>query len=70
MFSDFGVVDHSGGITSIGSGYCYALGSLHTSANGGFTPKERILLALEATAEFCPTVREPFRVFMNTKEVL
>jgi ATP-dependent protease HslVU (ClpYQ) peptidase subunit len=70
MLSDFGVIEIGKVGSVVGSGYAYALGSLHATARKKCLPKERVILALEAAAEFCPTVREPFRVFKNDEEVL
>lgn len=52
---------------SIGSGGEYALGSLHKS-DPNTSPEKTLLDALQASAEFCPTVRGPFD-FVNTMDL-
>jgi len=44
---------------AIGSGSAWALGALY--ATGDMPPRDRIKLALEATAAHCATVRRPWR---------
>jgi len=48
--------------TAIGSGSCYAFGSLHTTEKmkDDFTPLMRLELALEAAEEFSTSTRRPF----------
>jgi ATP-dependent protease HslVU (ClpYQ) peptidase subunit len=45
---------------AVGSGQEYALGSLYSTAH--LPPEERVRVALEAAAEFSPTVAGPFDV--------
>lgn len=45
---------------SLGSGSKFALGSLHTTSTLDISPKERLRLALEASAAYSMTVGKPF----------
>jgi ATP-dependent protease HslVU (ClpYQ) peptidase subunit len=57
---DFQVAEHIDNYSSIGCGSNFALGSLHTSNNEMYSPKERVLLALEAATYLSPFVIAPF----------
>ncbi len=45
-----------------GNGFLPAIGSLYTTENMKMTPRERIILALEASEKFINTVERPFVV--------
>jgi ATP-dependent protease HslVU (ClpYQ) peptidase subunit len=53
---DFSVLEPEAKFTSIGSGFTYALGSLHTTSNMYMSPQNRVQLALEAASVYSPTV--------------
>ncbi|NKF21530.1 hypothetical protein [Solimonas marina] len=61
LSGDFAVVEQPIGYAAIGSGGAYALGALHATARRGLNPRPRLDAALKAAAEFCATVRGPFR---------
>ena len=68
--ADLGVLEPSAGYDAIGSGTDVAMGSLHTTDGADIPPKDRILAALQATAEFTALVRPPFtfeRVVYRTR---
>ena len=50
------------GVYAIGSGVEFALGSLYTSRNDWFSPKERVRMALESAAYYCQSVSDPFTI--------
>ena len=58
---DYQVNETINGMDACGSGEKYALGALHATEETQLNPFQRIDAALEAAAEFCPTVRPPFR---------
>lgn len=58
--SDFQVAKSANGYTAIGCGDDLALGVLHTTRRGAWTPEERAQLALEAAAHHNGGVRAPF----------
>lgn len=58
--SVLGVTEPSGGYFASGSAGDVALGSLATTQNTGIPPKERLQLALEASAKHHCFVAEPF----------
>ena len=58
--NDFSVLNVPDYGTSVGSGENAARGSLHTSRELTWTPKERLSAALEAAVEVVPSVRGPF----------
>lgn len=58
--SDYSFTRCRSGEYAIGSGMEYAFGALH--ATRGDEPKARVLAALEAAAERCPTVGGPFDI--------
>ncbi len=49
--------------TAIWSGSLFAFGSLHSTENLKIPPQERILLALEAAANFDVSTGPPFNIF-------
>jgi ATP-dependent protease HslVU (ClpYQ) peptidase subunit len=53
---DFSVLEPQAKFTSIGSGFTYALGSLHTTTNMILSPQHRVELALNAASIYSPTV--------------
>lgn len=65
IHSDFQVFETESGFDAIGSGSDYAIGSMFTSVNFNLPTKERVKLALEASAANCPTVGKPFN-FIET----
>lgn len=58
MQSDYSFIRDTAGEYAVGSGEDFALGSLH--ATRGQEPRTRVLAALEAAAERCPSVGGPF----------
>jgi len=58
--SDYSFTRCRSGEYAIGSGDEYAFGALHATRGGD--PKGRVLTALEAAAERCPTVAGPFDI--------
>ena len=58
--SDYSITRCARRIYAVGSGQEYALGSLHSTAH--LPPEERVRVALEAAAEFSPTVAGPFDI--------
>jgi len=63
VLSDFQVNPvNSIGYTAIGSGSGFAVGSLFTSADGDFTPEQRLYLALEAAAQFSGACGPPYKI--------
>lgn len=62
--TDYQVGKNSCKYAAVGSGYSYALGALHTLVTPelNFDPTQALYLALEASAEFCNSVRGPFMV--------
>lgn len=61
--ADFQTAVVASGYAAIGSGFSFALGSLYSTIH--LPARERLRVALEAAAEFCPTVRAPFH-FIET----
>lgn len=59
--TDLSVVEE-GDYLAIGAGEDYALGSLHTTGRRNYKPRERVLLALKASADLCPMVKGPFKI--------
>ena len=62
--SDYQVAEYDEGYISCGSGMELALGALHITPN--LKPRERLRLALEASAHHNPFVRPPFTIGANT----
>lgn len=60
--SDYQVARVRQGYHACGCGDDLALGSLHTTAQLGLRPEERIEMALSAAAEFSAGVRGPFSI--------
>lgn len=60
--SDYQVGRHLDGYAACGSGEYFAMGSLHTTADYDFTPRQRVALALEAAARHSPFVGAPFTI--------
>jgi hypothetical protein len=59
---EYQVVESQAGYHACGSGRPLALGSLFTSGSIGWEPDKRILLALDAAAEFTGYVRGPHTI--------
>lgn len=60
---DFAVIEVDDAFTAIGSGEDYALGALAALKDAPeLNIKEIIRYALEITARYCPSVREPFTI--------
>jgi ATP-dependent protease HslVU (ClpYQ) peptidase subunit len=59
--ADYQVNTPKNGIASVGAGYEYALGSLHSTE--GLKPIERVTKALNAASYYSPFVRLPFVAF-------
>lgn len=66
--TDFQAQRATCGWAAIGSGADIALGSLHTSARRGMSPKERVMAALRASEAHNAHVRRPFHVIRLDKE--
>lgn len=60
--SDYQVNETINGMDACGAGEEYALGALYATRDMTIDPFQRISTALEAAAQFCPTVRPPFIV--------
>lgn len=59
---DFQVGEHIYSFDACGGGKDVALGSLHSTHKLNLKPEIRVNMALEAAAEFNPSVREPFTI--------
>lgn len=64
--SDYSFSRTPTGEYATGSGYQYAFGSLHSTR--GLDPALRVMHALEAAAEHCPSVAGPFDLITQTEE--
>src|SRR6185312_208445 len=62
MEPNFQILDIKVNEYAIGSGGPFALGSLHTSKNLGWTPQKRIESGLQAAADINPYVAPPFDI--------
>jgi ATP-dependent protease HslVU (ClpYQ) peptidase subunit len=62
--SDFQVQEYTDNYVSIGSGYQFAMGSLHATKKVK-SPESRIQKALEAAAEYTGSVKPPFYYEVN-----
>ena len=60
---DFQVAENMNGLSSVGCGSEFALGSLYSNINTDLTPNEKVLNALEAAAFFSAGVSGPFITF-------
>lgn len=60
--SDFSVLEPTDHYAAVGSGYTYALGSLHTTRNMAVSPPDRITLAIEAAIEHSAFVGGPILI--------
>lgn len=49
---------------AIGSGYCYALGSLHATSEFDLTPRARVKMALDASVKYSPECRGPLDILV------
>lgn len=58
--TDFQVGEYLHSYCADGSGYAYAYGSFFSTE--GLNPKDRVKMALKASAEFTPSVGGPFRI--------
>lgn len=58
--SNFQVIETVLPYIAIGSGDSYAMGAMYANRKG--KPRDRVMLALKAAAEFCPSVGGPFKV--------
>lgn len=65
--SDFQVGRVIVGFDACGCGENYALGSLYTTKDLKFSPKENLLKALEAAAQFSAGVAPPFKIISSKK---
>ncbi len=66
--SDYQVGIPDCGYSAVGSGDEVALGSLYSSDGEGRSPRERIILALEAAEYLTPYVKAPFHVMCSGEE--
>lgn len=66
--ADSSVVESTDSYTAVGSGEEYALGSLHSTASGGYSVRQRLRMALEAAANFSSSVAAPFSFVSNTNK--
>lgn len=64
---DYSFMRMPSGEYAVGSGTYHALGSLHTTRDWA-KPKERIVAALEAAAEYVMSVAPPFAIVRQAKE--
>jgi|SRR3712207_4477847 len=65
---DYSVCSHTNGFMSIGSGSCYALGSLEaTQSMDTLSPIDKIHMALQSASKFGRGIEAPFYI-MNTKD--
>lgn len=71
VHEDFQVGSSIDGYAAVGCGDAYALGSLHSTKDYEFAPRERIRMALEASAHHNAAVRKPFKILQlgTPKEV-
>jgi ATP-dependent protease HslVU (ClpYQ) peptidase subunit len=60
--SDFQVAEYPYGYAACGSGFRFALGSLHSTAGLDWKPQRRILTALKAASAFAVGVTAPYRI--------
>lgn len=58
--ADFQVGETVCPYAAVGAGYHFALGAMYATQRGGMSPRERITVALEASAEHSPWVRGPW----------
>lgn len=73
ILNDLSVVEPDGNLFTLGSGYQYAIGALAAIEDApayvsGLTPKGKIHRALEITAQYCPSVREPFTIIESQRK--
>lgn len=64
--SDYQVGESFDDYAACGSGTNFALGSLHSTEDSGFSPEKRIRLALQAASKFCVSVASPYYI-VNTE---
>ena len=59
---NFSILESDDNYAAYGSGYLYALGSLHSTIRTKLTPKKRVMFALEAAAHHNGGVAGPFTI--------
>lgn len=65
--SDFNVSTSTEKYVVSGSGSAYALGALYVlDENDNIKPKDKVEIALKASAQYCPSVKAPFTIMSNS----
>ncbi|WP_405101701.1 hypothetical protein [Oceanobacillus sp. FSL H7-0719] len=68
--SDFQVGESIDSYDACGSGEEFALGSLKTTEGLGFSPEERVRLALQAASKFSTSVAPPHRIVNTDNDLI
>ena len=69
VYDDYQVAEPLLDYLAVGCGQDIALGSLFSTEGTSTTPKERVMVALQAAEEFSAAVRSPFLVIGSSEQV-